>query len=301
MPVDETPRFQRPQFETPETLLATTTDATGRRTIRDIEVALVPGYRPIRMDLMLPTGTGPVPVVVCIHGGAFMAGSRRFGPAFPELWTALLDKGIAAASLEYRLSGEARFPALLHDVKAAVRWLRRFGPELGVRADAIGAWGESAGGFLSAFLGLNNTDPLLNGEIGVTGVSSDVQVAVAWYPPTEFSTMDLDAPDDALMVHDAADSPESLLIGGALQENQEAAAFASPVRHVGPGAAPMLLIHGLADRVVPHPQSVRLHDALRAAGTDVELRLIPGADHVFMGVDIAPIIAETVQFLAERL
>ncbi len=83
------------------------------------------------------------------------------------------------AAVEYRLSGEALFPACLHDVKAAVRWLRRFGSELGLRPDAIGVWGESAGGHLAALLGLNNSSADLNGAVGVTDVSADVQAAVA--------------------------------------------------------------------------------------------------------------------------
>ena len=273
----------------------------GRTIYTDVEFAMPTGYRPLRLDLTVPPVGAPVPVVLFIHGGAFMFGSRRSHPLLPPIREALLDRGIAVAAVEYRLSGEARFPALVHDVHAAVRWLRSFGPAIGLRGDAIGAWGESAGGYLAVFLGLNITDPALVGDIGVADVSSDVQAAVGWYPPTRFLTMDAEAPPEAAMPHDAADSPESLLIGGAIQENPEATAFASPISHVGPAAAPMLLIHGLRDRVVPFPQSVALDEALRRVGADVTLELVPDADHVFVGVDVAPIVARSADFLAERL
>src|SRR5262249_33661207 len=141
------------------------------------------------------------------------------------------------------------------------------------------------------FLGLNNTDESLNGSVGVTDVGADVQATVAWFPPTDFLAMDQHAPD----------SPEALLIGGAVQEQPDAARFASPVSHVSAAAAPMLLVHGLADRLVPYQQSVSLKEALDKAGTQAALELIPDADHVFEGVDAAPIISRSADFLAGHL
>jgi acetyl esterase/lipase len=176
-------------------------------------------------------------------------------------------------------------------VPVVVYWLRRFGPAIGLRPDAIGSWGESAGAHLAAFLGLNNTGEVLNGSVGVTGVAADVQATVAWFPPTDFLTMGQQAPD----------SPEALLIGGAVQEQPDAARFASPVSHVSAAAAPMLLVHGLADRLVPYQQSVSLKEALDKAGTQAALELIPDADHVFEGVDVAPIISRSADFLAGQL
>jgi len=296
------PAFLPPGFDTPETLPAPCREQQGVVTYSDIEVAAPVGFRPLRMDVRVPArATGPVPVVAYIHGGAFRFGSRRENAVARPTWSALLERGLAVAALEYRLSGEAPFPACLHDVKAAIRWLRRYGDLLGVRGDAIGAWGESAGAHLAAFLALNSTDPALNGGEGVTGISADVQAAVAWYPPTRFLTMDAEAPATSAMSHDAPESPESQLVGGPLQENREAAAFASPVTHVRAGAAPILLMHGRLDRLVPYPQSVAMAEALRGVGADVRLELVPDADHVFQGVDVAPLAATSADFLAERL
>ena len=144
------------------------------------------GFRPLRMDLLLPlTPGGPVPVVVWIHGGAFLFGSRLHGAVTEPACRALLERGVAVVLVEYRFSGEALFPACLHDVKAAVRWLRRLGEQVGVDGEAIGVWGESAGGHLAAFVALNGNDERLNGAVGVTGRSSDVVAGVAWYPVTD--------------------------------------------------------------------------------------------------------------------
>lgn len=228
-------------------------------------------------------------------------GSRVSGALLQPIAGALLDRGIAVAAVEYRLSAEAVFPACLHDVKAAVRWLRHYGSELGLDPTAIGAWGESAGAHLAVFLGLNNTDPGLNGLVGVSDVTADVQAVVAWYPPTQFLTMDADALPGSPLRHDAVDSPESWLIGGELQHHPDAAAYASPISHVSADAAPMLLMHGRDDHIVPALQSVHLYERMRAVGSTVRLELVDGADHGFEGVDKAPLITESADFLASVL
>jgi acetyl esterase/lipase len=149
--------------------------STGGTRYADVEYARVMGYRPLRMDLVLPaTASSPVPVVVWIHGGAWLFGSRLHGAVTEPACRALMDRGIAVALVEYRFSGEARFPACLHDIKAAVRWLRQYGASVGVNGEGIGVWGESAGGHLAAFIAMNGTDERLNGTVGVTGCSSKV-------------------------------------------------------------------------------------------------------------------------------
>lgn len=295
------PRMTPPTHEQPFQLRPPIDGPGGVRTLHDIEFAAAVGHRPTRMDLMIPPSLQPTPVVVYIHGGAFKFGSRHRNAVSGPLWDALLQAGIAVAAVEYRLSGEAAFPACLHDVKAAVRWLRAYGEDLGVRSDAIGAWGESAGGHLASFLALNNDDLALNGSIGVGEGSSDVQAVVAWYPPTDFLTMDDQGGIASSMSHNAADSPESELIRGALQQNRAAAAFASPVTHATTECAPLLLMHGLQDTEVPYGQSVELRDVLAGLGVPVELDLVPDAAHVFHGVDRAPLIARSVEFLATHL
>ena len=200
------------------------------------------------------------------------------------------------ALVEYRFSGEALFPACLHDVKAAVRWLRQFGASVGVDADAIGVWGESSGGHLAAFVAMNDTDERLEGTVGVTGCSSNVAAAVAWCPPTDFLAMGPDGtgwPDPT--------TPEALLIGGPTRERRPEAAFASPVHHVQPDAAPFLLVHGRQDGLIPPQQSALLHEALQAVGATSELEWVEGADHVFFGVDPVPIAERSADFLVRHL
>jgi len=249
------------------------------------------------MDLVLPASTsGPIPVVVWIHGGAWLFGSRLHGPATEPACRALMDRGVAVALVEYRFSGEARFPACLHDIKAAVRWLRRFGGSVGVNGEAIGVWGESAGGHLAAFIAMNGTDERLDGTVGVTGCSSNVAAAVAWYPGTDFLAMGPDGTGSA-----DPTTPEALLIGGPTRERRQDAAFASPVTHVHPGAAPILLVHGLQDDLIAPQQSALLHEALLAVGATSELEWIEGAEHVFFGVDPDPIAERSAEFLARHL
>ena len=167
--------------------------STGGTRHAGIEYARVMGFRPLRMDLLLPAAaSGPVPVVIWIHGGAWLFGSRLYGAVTEPACRSLLERGLAVALVEYRLSGEAHFPACLHDVKAAVRWLRHFGSSVGVDGEAIAVWGESAGGHLAALLATNAADERLDGTLGLTGCSSNVIAAVAWYPPTDFLGMNPD-------------------------------------------------------------------------------------------------------------
>lgn len=295
--------FRPPTHDGPDDVREPSVDARGVRTYVGIEYADIRGFRPLRVDVMVPPSPSgaPVPVVVYIHGGAFMMGSRRENWVAAPLWRALLDAGLAVASVEYRFSGEALFPACVNDVSAAVRWLRTHGAAVGVRADAVGVIGESAGGHLSAFLGLGSVDPRITGTDGVADASSRVDAAVAWYPPTDLGRMDEQATVPGADQHGGAGSPESRLIGAAVAEHPDRAAFASPITHVTDAAAPLLLIHGERDRAVPVGQSIALAAALEAVGADVTLEVVPGADHVFAGVDRAPIIARSVAFLAAHL
>ena len=144
--------------------------------VAGVPYAAIPGIRPLELDLYLPAGaTAPVPAVVFLHGGGWRVGSRHsVGPAYagwsPSPFERLAQAKIAVASVDYRLSGEAQWPAQLHDAKAAVRWLRARADEIGIDSSRIAAWGESSGGHLAALLGL--TGPDLDGEIGITGPSS---------------------------------------------------------------------------------------------------------------------------------
>src|SRR5688572_18537977 len=150
------------------------------------------GYRPLQLDLYVPDAVVPAPLVVWIHGGGWMMGDRRYLPETlrpNQVFDELLAAGLAVATIDYRHALEAPFPAQLHDAKAAVRWLRAHAGEVGVSVERIGVWGESAGGHLAALVGLTAHRPDLEGEHGVLGPSSAVDVVVDWYGVSDITTM----------------------------------------------------------------------------------------------------------------
>lgn len=263
--------------------------AGGTRSLLGVPYAAIPGVRPLELDLHLPPESEtPPPVVVFLHGGGWRAGSRSsVGPAYagqrPTPFERVARAGIAVASADYRLTGEAIWPAQLHDAKAAVRWLRARAGELGVDPDRIAAWGESSGGHLAELLGLTGDDDALDGDVGVTGTSSEVGAVVAWYAPSDLAAVPADLGADP----SDPGTREALLLGGPAQSVPDRAAEASPVAHVSPDAPPFLLLHGAADRSIPCVQSERLYAALLEAGVTVELDVYEGADHLWRGSDEA--------------
>ena len=279
------------------------TGAAGVRVLSGVPYAAVPGARPLELDLYLPASPAPAPVVVFLHGGGWRLGSRHSaGPAYrgadPTPFEQLAQAGIAVAGVDYRLSGEAVWPAQLHDAKAAVRLLRSRAAELGIDPDRIASWGESAGGHLAELLGLV-TDPALEGGVGVTGPSSGVSAVAAWYAPSDVAAVAADNGGDP----DAADSREAQLLGAPAPSVPEVAAQASPITHVSPAAPPFLLLHGRADRFVSCRQSERLHGALTAAGAAADLHTYDGADHMWLGAPDAAVdaVERTVAFLRRHL
>jgi acetyl esterase/lipase len=271
------------------------------------------GFRELEMEVYVPSSRpGPVPLVVWIHGGAWLFGARKFPPDYwPSglLFQSLIDAGIAVAAIDYRHSREAPFPAQLHDAKAAVRYLRRFAHVFGVDADRIGVWGESAGGHLAALLALTSNAPEYEGRDGVSGPSSAVKAVVDFYGVSNVATIpsfeESFPPEwvEELKRVGGGLPPEPMAIfltGSPIPEDEREAA-ASPITHVTPAAPPFLLIHGEADTVVPFAQSVELRDALTATGVEVELVPVPGADHVFVGADPVPLLARGVAYFVEQL
>ena len=256
-----------------------------------LDVAYVPGATPHplqKLDLYLPNdpvepSRGPRPLIIYIHGGAWRGGDKR---GFPALW--LASKGYAVASVNYRLTPAATFPAQIEDCKAAVRWLRRNAKAFQIDPDHFGAWGDSAGGHLVALLGTAgdvkewDAQPKPDEEKGrkdEPAGSSRVQCVVDWFGPSDLAAMSRQAPPFGTIDHDAATSPESVLVGGPVQENKDKAAEASPITYVAAGAPPFLIMHGDKDPLVPLPQSQTFADALKAAGVDVTLQVLPGAGH----------------------
>jgi acetyl esterase/lipase len=191
----------------------------------------------------------------------------------------MVSQGFAVVDVGYRLSGEAIFPAQIQDCKAAVRWIRANAKKYSLNPDRIGAWGSSAGGHLVALLGtagdVKEFDTAENAEY-----SSRVQAVCDWFGPTDFLRMN-DFPGG--MDHNAPNSPESLVIGGAIQENKEKVAKANPITYITGNEPPFLIMHGDKDGTVIYNQSELLYDALVKAGTDVTLYCVKGGGHGFGG------------------
>lgn len=265
------------------------------------------GFRPLLLDMHVPVGAdGPAPCVVWIHGGAWWEGDRRFPPGnWPrdDAWFRLLvASGLAVATIDYRLSGEARYPAQLADAQAAIRFLRHHAAALGINPDRIGVAGESAGGHLAALVALTGDHPVPPTDRSVVGPNSAVAAAVPMYPVTDLLAFGPDGPDGTEAGEPwQGPTPEDLLLGRPAAEVADVARAASPVGRVHRAAPPMLLLHGAADTVVPAAHSQRLAAALERVGAPVRLELVPGAEHCFDGVDPLPALRRAVAFLAEHL
>ncbi len=223
------------------------------------------------LDLVVPTGAGPFPLIIKIHGGAFFGGDKA---SELEDVDQLNAAGYAVASINYRLSCEAVFPAAVQDVKAAVRFLRAHAGDHRLDAHRFAAWGESAGANLAAMVGVTGslTTALDDASLGSPQVSSEVQAVVGWYGPYDFTTMDGDfaagrpASCADVQVHDSPDSPESRYLGAPLPSVPELAATAGPAHYLAsaPRVPPFLLVAGDGDCLVPHQQSSAFHQGAAA-------------------------------------
>jgi acetyl esterase/lipase len=223
----------------------------------------------MQLDLYRPhDATGPLPVIVWIYGGGWLYGDKD-----PCLIARFALRGYAIASIQYRLSGEAPWPAQIHDCKAAVRWLRAHAAEHGLDPERIGVWGASAGGHLACLLG-DAQDPAIEGDEGETGVSSRVACVCAFFPATDLIALEADRDQNGRIRY-----AMKRLLGGRVPDRQELARQASPVTWVDANDAPTLLIHGDRDVVIPIAQSRLYAERLRAAGVPCELMEVHGAGH----------------------
>jgi acetyl esterase/lipase len=255
------------------------------RRVPDVQYGELLGYRPLELDLYLPQVNEPVPVVVYVHGGGWRRGSRRepLRTLGADFYGTLAAQGFAVAAIDYRLSGEARFPAPLQDVCTAVGWTRHNAASYRLDAGRVFLWGDSSGGHLALLAAL-------------TG--AEVQGVVAWFPVTDLLGMPSDVADAGGVPDTGPDSREAQLLGAPARSVPDLARQASPVTHVSAAAPPILLMHGTADDMVPAAQSIRLAEALDAAGAAVQLELVPGAKHFWDGAsDVAAIIRRSVEFL----
>jgi len=227
----------------------------------------------LMMDVVRPRKqNGRLPAIVCIHGGGFRAGRRE---SYLPLCIKLAQRGYVAATVSYRLSPRDQFPAPVHDVKAAVRFLRANAARFGIDAERIGVTGGSAGGHLALFLGLTGGIAEFEGSGPHSGQSSRVACVVNYYGPTDFTKSYGKSVDAAEVL--------PLFLGGDLKHELSAHIKASPLNWVSPSAAPILTIHGTEDKYVAYEQAVWLNDRLKAAGVESELEKMEGSGHGFKG------------------
>jgi len=237
------------------------------------------GEKELLLDVYVPEDVEDkrLPLVVWIHGGAWRAGNKKHCPALP-----LTKQGYVAASISYRLSQEAIFPAQIEDCKAAIRWLRANAAKYSIDPDRIGVWGSSAGGHLVALLGTSGDVKELEKQYAHRDHSSRVQAVCDFFGPTDFLKMDKDSLPNSKLVHDDPKSPESMLVGAPIQEDPGKVARANPITYVSKDDPPFLIVHGNKDPLVPWQQSKYLFDAMTKTGLkDVKFHLVEGAGHGF--------------------
>ncbi|AIT82234.1 alpha/beta hydrolase [Novosphingobium pentaromativorans] len=248
----------------------------GVKAYRDVAYQQLPGFTPQIVDIYVPASKGPHPLVMYIHGGGWVSGHTRHSGAmadFPAALASLASEGFVVASLEYRLSGEAKFPAQFQDAKAALRFLRKNAEKYGIDPKRVGVWGGSAGGHLTALTSLACHETTLDPASTEDGC---VQAAVTWYGVFDFAAI------AASRTGGADDAVAKLLDCDGPCSNEKYAA-ASPVTYIDSKDPPFLLIHGEEDKVVPVAQSHLAETRLREAGVPVTAIYIPGVDHSFIG------------------
>lgn len=256
----------------------------------DVTYSTIPGFRPMVVDIYMPPKKGgPKPLIIYIHGGGWVAGHTRHSGAlsdFPAVLAKLASEGFVVASLEYRLSGEAAFPAQLQDARAAIRFLKSNAAQYGIDPARVGVWGGSAGGHLTALTALSCGDTSLDVAPAAAG-SECVQSAVTWYGVFDFKSMLArgggNVAENALLRCPPANCPE------------QAVKAVSPSSYIDPKDPPFLLIHGETDVVVPVSQSHDVEAKMKAAGMTVESIYIPGVDHSFIGATPAETRAATLK------
>ena len=262
--------------------------------------AMVPGTRLLRLDIHVPRNAAkPVPAVVFAPGGAWLLVAKNHAP-----WRALLEAGIAVVSIEYRLSGEAQWPAQLHDAKAAVRYVRAHANAYGIDPERIAGWGCSAGGYIMSMLGATNDRPDFEGDVGENPQeASSVSCVIAHYAPSDPATMGEDTNDIPGIMEPmgTATSPEAKLLGYRPADDPARAATANIANYVSVKSVPFLIMHGDADTRLGIEQSRRLHHALLSAGADPAFHVVEGANHAGPEFEQPAVVQIVTEFLDRHL
>jgi len=248
------------------------------------------GSTDLKLDLARPAeGKGPFPAVVVIHGGAWRAGSKD---DMRGMLGELARRGYVAISPQYRFCPKETFPAQVHDVKAAVRWLRDHAASYKVDPEHVGAVGFSAGAHLALMLGVTGPGDGLEGEAAAQAPSSKVQAVVNYFGPTDLAARDIPEVSQPLVKD---------FLGGTPAEKPEAAAKASPLTYVTKDDPPVLTFQGTKDPLVPYSQAIKLTDALTKSGVPGRVDLLIGAGHGWRGDDLKHTMDEAYSFLDKYL
>jgi acetyl esterase/lipase len=260
-----------------------------------------------KLDVYLPdSGEGPYPVIVSIHGGAFMGCDKSDVQVLPMLEG--LKRGYAVVAINYRLSWEAKFPALVHDGKAAIRWIRANAPHYGFDPGRIAAWGGSAGAYLALMLGVTAGLPDMEDlSLGNPEQPSHVQAVVSWFSPTDFLKMDEQLAESGFapppgLEHCGPHSPESLLLGEQITLIPERVRLANPETYLGPHAPPFFLQHGTLDSTVPVQGSIHFAKVAQALHPEMAtLELLEGAGHGDPMFEAPDNVAKVLDFIDRHL
>nr|WP_296768887.1 alpha/beta hydrolase [Rhodococcus sp. (in: high G+C Gram-positive bacteria)] len=279
--------------------LAPTSIFAGVDSFLDLVYAGPVGFRPLTLDLHLPQQplATPVPTVIYAHGGGFFLGSKQMGP-----WRFLLDAGFAVASISYRFSGEIHYPTPIHDVAAAIRWIRVNADRYRLDANTIIGFGSSAGAYLISAVALAGDDTSLVGRVGPhPDVSSRVAGVIEHYGPSDLLLMDEDAPPDVVEWMNRPGSSIARFLGHAPSSHPDPDAVICLNRLAGPDSPPFMIVHGDDDHRVGIEQSSRLHRALTGAGARADLVVISGGDHGSAHFDESDLHERTLTFLQSLL
>lgn len=255
----------------------------------------------LKLDLARPTeGDAPVPAIVCIHGGAWMSGSKS---AYEPILRQFAAAGYVAAAIEYRFAPDYKWPAQIEDAKCAVRYLRSRAKELNVNPEKFGAVGDSAGGHLSLLIGLMDSNDGLEGGGGHPGLSSKVQAVVNIYGPTDLRTWRVLPDAEAAAAQAFGKSSEQMLADfmGTADRTAPVMAQASPITYINAGDPPILTFHGTKDTLVPFEQATALDAALAKTGIPHTFVPLEGGGHGLNPLQIALVSQQALAFFNSTL
>jgi acetyl esterase/lipase len=264
--------------------------AAAPSSITNIVYKTVAGVQ-IKLDLFFSSAAGTRPLIIWVHGGGWQSGDKS--NCLPNRLN-VTGRGYHVACINYRLSGQAIFPAQIEDVKSAIVFLRTRAAQYRLDPQRFAIWGSSAGGHLAALAGTTSGEQLFTTNPG----ASTVQAVVDYYGPTDLIALVL---TPGYTSHQSPDSAESRLLGGPVLDNREAADAASPVTYVSTGDPAFFIVHGTADPVVPPQQSRLIRDALQAAGVTAQLTSLAGAGHGGPQFSTPQLTDQVLTFLEQQL